>query len=122
MYKANKLRARTFTKTPTATDQAGARETDINVIVGRMLPTGTVPGLKTQPVYADWTRFPDTLQEMINQARSIEKHLGDLPPWLENLAIQDLMALTPEQLHSIIDKHLTEVHKPKQPPAPPQET
>lgn len=101
-YHQNKARARTFTTTPTLTDQAAARETDINVIVGRMLPSGTIPGLKNPGIYADWTSVPTDLRGLFEQARSLVKHRRELPEELRHIPLEQLVHLTNEQIVRIL--------------------
>lgn len=101
-YRENKQRARTITTTPTLTDQAAARETDINVIVGRMLPGGVVPGLKGPGIYMDWTGVPTELRGLFEQGRSLVKHRKELPEILQDMPLQQLLTLTNEQIANIL--------------------
>lgn len=108
-YLRNKLKARTFNNLPTETDQSQAKDTDINVIVGRFLKGGTVPGNRLQPQFGvDLTNRPLGLRDMIDTARELEAHRARLPEKLRNMPTNELLALTPEQLRDIL-----------KPPAPP---
>lgn len=102
IYYENAKRAETYTTEPTMTDQSQAAETDINVIVGRMLPTNMVPGRPGEPIYADWTTVPKDLRDLINQGRSLMKHHSELPAALQEFAIEDLIQLTPQEINSIL--------------------
>lgn len=97
-YQKNKLAAQTRTVNPTLTDQSQARETDINVIVGRMGITGAVPGNSQPPMYGDFTNLPTDLREFIECARTIGDHWKHLPPELKGMGMDELLALTPEEL------------------------
>lgn len=100
-YAINKARARTVTTKPSLTDQSQARETDINVIVGRFLKTGTAPGGKP-PIYGDFTQLDGDLREMIERARTLHKERAKLPKELQNLPIEELLALSPDKLKDIL--------------------
>lgn len=106
-YARNKARARTRTTTPSLTDQSQAAETDINVIVGRFLRTGTAPGGQT-PMYGDFSQLDGDLRSMIERARTIHRERAKLPKELQNMPIEDLLALPPDKLTAILT-----------PPAPP---
>lgn len=94
----NKARGRTVNTRPTKTDQAGARETDLNIIVSRFLTTGTVPGHAGTPLNGDFTNLPRDYRDMIHQARSIERLRGQLPKELANLTISDLVEMSDDAL------------------------
>lgn len=108
-YYANKERSRTKNTKPTLTDQAGAKDTDINVIVSRFTKTGTVPGTKTAPMSGDFTQLPRDLAEFIQTSRNLQTLTRKLPKELQDMKIEDMLALTPEQLKE----------KLAPPPAPP---
>lgn len=97
-YYTNKEKARTRTTKPTKTDQSQAHETDINVIVGRYFQSGTAPGAKGTPLYGDFTGLPRDYRDMIETARSIERHRGELPKELANLQIADLVEMDGQAL------------------------
>lgn len=101
-YYSNKKLSRTRTTTPSLTDQAGARETDINIIVGRMMKTGQLPGAPLPPIYGDFTVFPTDLRSMIETARTLRDHHDKLPKPLRDLTPEQLLGLTAEQLHAIM--------------------
>jgi len=103
----NKLRGRTTNTKPTKTDQSGARDTDLNIIVKRMITTGTVPGASGDPLYGDFSALPRDYRAFIHQARDIEKLRGELPPELANLTVEDLVMMD--------DKALADYLKPKEP-------
>lgn len=100
-YYTNKQRAKTRTTKPSLTDQSQAPETDINVIVGRFLRTGQAPGGK-QPMFGDFTALDGDLRSMIERARSLHRERYKLPKELQNLPIEELLALTPHKLKDIL--------------------
>lgn len=107
-YAENRKRARTINTQPTLTDQAGARDTDINVIVKTFTRTGMVPGAQGTPIFGqDFTKLPMDLRGYIETARELEDIRQRLPPQLQNMDLAELMALTP-----------TDIHTKLQPPAP----
>lgn len=114
-YQRNKHASRTINDRPTATDQSQAAETDINVIIGRMLRTGTpVPGANGEPVYADWTQLPSDLRGMIELGRSLEMSRNKLPDQLKGIPIDQLINLTNDQILTILTP--PETDKPKDEP------
>lgn len=110
IYTTNKARAIYVDNTPTMTDQAGANETNINVIIGRYGITGQIPGAQQEPMYGDFSHLPDNLRDFIETARTFEERRAELPEVLRNMDPEELMALTPDEL----TRKLT----PAEPPAP----
>lgn len=104
----NKHRGRTVNNMPTMTDQSGAKDADLNVIVERMIRTGTVTQAKDQPMYGDFSGLPKDYRDFIHQARSIEKLRGDLPKELGALTVEDLVVMDNQALADYL--------KPKEPP------
>lgn len=101
-----------FTNTePTMTDQASARDTDINVIVTQFGIHGQAPGGADQPIYGDFTEFPTDLRETIEMGKRLAYHKGKLPDALKDMPIDELLALTPETLRA----KLTPADKPAEP-------
>ncbi|WNK12988.1 MAG: internal scaffolding protein [Microvirus sp.] len=114
-YQKNRIKARTVNHQPTLTDQAGARDTDINVIVKQFLVHGQMPGTTKQPIPdADFTRLPTDLRGFIDLGRSIQDNKAKLPPSLQGMSTDKLLALTPEELKIILAPPETE--KPKEEP------
>lgn len=111
-YARNKARAITRNTEPTLTEQSMAKDTDINVIVGRFRITGRVPGAQGQPMSGDFTQMPDDLRGYIEAAKGMKKHWNGLPEKLRNLPMDKLLALTPTELTNILTP-------PAQPPAQP---
>lgn len=115
-YAHNKLAARTRTTQPTLTDQSQARETDINVIVGRFLRTGQAPGGQP-PIYGDFTHLDGDLRDMIERARTLHKERAKLPKELQKLPIEELLALPPDKLADILKPPApTPANTPANPP------
>lgn len=102
IYHDNKARARTRNTQPTLTDQSQARETDINVIVGRYGISGQVPAPAQEPMYGDFSNVPTDLRAAIETARQLETHRKQLPQQLAEMPLEQILALTPEQLTNIL--------------------
>jgi len=96
-YQINKWEARTRTTKPTLTDQAGARDTDINIIVGQFLQHGQMPKGK-EPIYGDFSNLPGDLRGFIEQGKRLNGLKNQLPDQLRELSVEALLALTPEEL------------------------
>lgn len=107
----NKQLAVYFNTQPSATDQSQARETDINVIVGKMIRTGQGPNTNAQPIYADFTTLPEDLRGMIEQSRSIQARRAQLPDKLREMPIEQLLTLTADDLTNILTPPQPEVKK-----------
>lgn len=101
-YQKNRLRAITQNNEPTMTDQAGARDTDINVIVAQFARTGQVPGGRNEPMYGDFSVLPRDLRGFIQEAASLERHRRNLPEQLRNMSLPELLSLTPDKLKDIL--------------------
>jgi len=101
-WQKNKELAITRDTTPTMTDQAGARDTDINVIVGQFLTTGRVPGTTKEPIYEDFSQLPKDLRGFIEMGRALEEHRKELPAQLRGIPIDRLVGLTKDQIDAIL--------------------
>lgn len=112
MYKLNKERAVYRNNDPTLTDQSQARETDINIIVSKMGIGRVVAGAAQPPMYADFTDLPRDLRGFIEEARQLDTLRSKLPKELQGQRIEELLALTPEQIHALL------FPEPATPPAP----
>lgn len=110
-YAENKANARTVNTEPSLTDQSQARETDINVIVGRYGISGQLPQGGSQPMYGDFSRLPTELRDFIEMGRTLDQRRAELPAELRDLPTDELLALTPEQLTN-------KLTPPADPPAP----
>jgi len=88
---------------PTMTDQSGAADTDINLIVKRYGVYGTAPGSAHPPIYGDFADIPQDLRDKINLIRSIPELRKDLPSELDGLTLADLN-LPPDQLAAKIPR------------------
>lgn len=109
-YHENKARAVTFNTEPTMTDQSAAHDTDINVIVDKFAQHGQLPQHPKPPISGDFTGLPVTLAEAFEAAKTIQGLHARMPEQLRSMPIQELMALTPQQLTDKLKK---------QPPAEP---
>lgn len=104
-YDERRKRLATRTKGETLTDQSQAADCDINIIVRKHMPGTPVPGSPRQPIYgADLTKIPRDLASAIASVRHMETLRGQLPKEFKDLAIDDLLAYTPDQIHEILQK------------------
>lgn len=110
-WRKNKAAAVFNNKEPTLTDQAAAKDTDLNVIVDQFLVHGQAPGAAKDPIYGDFSGMPNNLRDAIETSRKAAYHKSRLPKELQSLSIDELLALTPEDIR----KRLT----PPEPPAEP---
>lgn len=101
-YYKNRNRARTKTTGTTATDQAGAKDTDINIIISKFKITGQAPGPATAPMGGDFTGLPEDLRQMIETARAIQQTRAQLPQPLRDLPLDKLLTLTGAELKHIM--------------------
>lgn len=99
-YHRNKAKAIYNNTEPSLTDQAAAKDTDINVIVKGFLTHGQAPGQTGSPMFDDFTQNPSDLREYIERARTLDEHRAKLPAQIRNLALEELLALTPETLRA----------------------
>ena len=109
-YARNKARAITRNTDPSLTEQSMAKDTDINVIVGRFRITGRVPGAQGQAMSGDFTQMPEDLRGYIEAAKGMKKHWNGLPEKLRELPMDKLLALTPSEITNILTP-------PDEPPA-----
>lgn len=104
-YQANKARMRAALKfsKPTLTDQAGARDTDINIIVKNFTKHGIAPAVGKQPIQGvDWTEYPSDLKGMFDKAKELAGQLRKLPKQLRNMGMDELLALNADDLKRIL--------------------
>lgn len=102
-YNRNRKLARTINTEPTATDQSQARESDINVIVGRFLRTGVAPGAPLPTLNGvDWTNFPNDLRGFIETGRRIDEYRAALPQQLREMPTEQILSLKPDELTNIL--------------------
>lgn len=88
---------------PTKTDQSGAEDSDVNVIVKRYGVYGTTPsGLKQPQFGTDYSEIPTDLRDMIESARMLEIYRGELPEALRALNVEDLITMTPQAIADIL--------------------
>lgn len=94
-----KAKLATDDQTPTMTDQSGAEDTDVNVIVKRYGVYGTMAQGTAKPLYGqDFSELPNDLATAIETVRGLETLKDQLPDGLKNLTIEDLMTYTPEAI------------------------
>lgn len=99
---------------PTMTDQAGAADTDLNVIVGKYL--GQTNGPAQEPMYGDFTTYPRDLRDYIDTARELQTHHEALPEALQKMPIEELLALTPQDIAAILKPADVPADKPTEAP------
>lgn len=97
-YYENRKRAQIKNTDPSLTEQSMARDTDINVIVGKFKITGRVPGGNGQPMTGDWTQLPQDLRGFIDTARDFNNKRRMLPKELQNIKTDELLNLTIEDI------------------------
>lgn len=97
-----RAKARTVNNEPTMTDQSGASETDLNVVLKRYAQSGTIQSHGKEPMYYDWTEFPEDFRGYLAAARNAEDLREQLPPGLRNMPDAQLLALTPEQIEQML--------------------
>lgn len=100
---------------PTLTDQAGAASTDLNIIMKQFLKTGTIPGAKGEPIYGDFTEIVTDYRDMLERSRTLADIRKQLPHALQQLPIEELLALNGEQLAAYLRPvSEPETEKPKE--------
>lgn len=113
-WKKNRELARTFNTSPSLADQAGAKDTDINIIVKQFLIHGQAPGGKRQPQFGvDLTNAPTSLREMFELADKMKDSRKALPPQLAAYTDEQLFALTQDQLTHILTPPATKPEEEK---------
>jgi hypothetical protein len=101
-YIANKLKAVHNNTEPTETDQSQARDTDINVIIGRFGIGHMAKGNGKVEMYEDFTDLPRDLRGYIEQARGLDTLRERLPEQLKTHKLDELLQLTPQQIHGLL--------------------
>lgn len=102
--------------TPTKTDQTGAEETDINVIVKRYGIHGQAPGAAQPAMFEDFTKLPQDFRAMVDQIRTLDELRDSLPAELKAMSIYELANMTYDEFVAKMPKPAT---PPAQPPAEP---
>lgn len=82
---------------PSLTDQAGAGETDINIIVKKFAVTGRVPAKAGEPLTGDFTLIPTDLRTRLKPAEYVLENLGKLPKAMQ----KRITSYTPAQLRDM---------------------
>lgn len=104
IYYAHKAECVTYNTEPTLTDQASARDTDINVIVQRYTQHGQVPATMKKAMSGDFTDLPTSLRDLLEMGRQLQSHRRNLPEELQGIPIKELLTLTPQQLKEKLKK------------------
>lgn len=86
---------------PTMTDQSAVANTDLNVIINQFLKTGR-PQNSGIPRYGDFTEIPNDLRSIIEMSRSMQRRRRELPPQLRDMPVEELLALTPDDIKEIL--------------------
>lgn len=102
-YQINKAKARIFNKgKPSLTDQSQAKDTDINVIVGRFIKTGAATAAPNAPMNGDFSNLPRDLRGIIEESRKLQQLRHKLPKELRDKPVEELLTLSPTELTSIL--------------------
>lgn len=101
-YIANKLNAVHNNDQPSMADQSQAKDTDINVIIGRFGVGRLAQGNGKVPMYEDFSDLPRDLRGYIEQARGLDDLRERLPETLKTQRLEDLLQLTPQQIHGLL--------------------
>ena len=110
-HEERRAKGRTYNDGKSLTDQSQADDTNINVILRKYGVTGVARGVAGQPQYLDHSQFPRDLREAIDFTRKAQALRETLPEQLRGKPLEELSALTMEQLNNILVP-------PAPPPAP----
>lgn len=113
-HEDRRAKGRTTNNKPTLTDQSQATDTNVNVILKKYGITGKTTGTTAQPEYLDHSLMPQDLREAFEMARQARGLRNKLPEALRDKTLEELTALTPEELKTILEP-------PAPPPAPKEE-
>lgn len=101
-HEERRAKGRTVNNKPTRTDQSQAADTNINVILTKYGVTGVARGTTNSPEWLDHTQLPQDLREAFDMARRATEARASLPEQLRKKSIEELVALTPEDLRTIL--------------------
>jgi len=102
-YARNKLLAVYVNTQPSKTDQAGSKDTDINIIVRSHMVSGKAPGGTKPPMYEDFSQLPTDLRSMIETTRGIAQLRRSLPDALKEKPVEELLRLTAKDIQTIMN-------------------
>lgn len=112
-HEERRAKARTVNNEPTMTDQSAASQTDLNLILQRYAQSGTLNSHGKEPMYMDWTEYPEDYRDFIHKSREIDNIRQRLPKELTELTNEQLLTLTPTQLQTILTPPAPPPDKPK---------
>lgn len=115
-----RAKARTVNNEPTQTEQSDANETDLNIILKRYAQSGTVQSHGKDPMYMDWTQYPEDLRGFLEAKRDMEKARLELPKELRDIPTEELIYMTPEAINAKLPKPKPATEVPPQPGLQPQ--
>lgn len=101
-YRQNKAAAVFRNTDPSMTDQSQLDDTNINIIMKKYRITGVAPGAHKQPSYGDFTELPETLAELMQQARELPDLISSLPENMQSMPLDQLLALSTEDLQTML--------------------
>ncbi len=101
-YLQNKANAVYNNTEPSLADQSQAKDTDINVIIGRFGVGRLAQGNGKVPMYEDFSDLPRDLRGYIEQARGLDNLRERLPEQLKTQKLEELLSLTPQQIHGLL--------------------
>lgn len=99
-HEERRAKARTVNNEPTMTDQSAASQTDLNLILQRYAQSGTLNSHGKEPMYMDWTEYPEDYRDFIHKTREISELRERLPQELRDIPTEQLLYITPEELHA----------------------
>jgi len=102
-YNERRAHYATKPKGESKTDQSQRNDCDLNIIVRKHMPGTVVAGGNAPPIYgADLSNIPRDLADAIHTIRNLDTLRGRLPQQFKDLAIDDLLELTPDAIHKIL--------------------
>lgn len=99
--RARALEAETTNKEPSLTDQSAGKDTDLNVIMKKLITTGQMPSVQRDNI-GDISGIPQDFRDMIHATREAHRTKEKLPKELQHLSLDELATLTNEQIAAIL--------------------
>lgn len=87
---------------PSLADQAGADETNVNIIMKKYAITGSIPGHNKPHIDMDLSLMPSDLRTMLEITREVGKLRDQLPRELKDIPWDKLDSMTNAELAAIL--------------------